>query len=300
MLSCYSYIEPDLCLSSDGVFVAMHDVCLDDTTNVASVYPDRKATKTIDGADMTCYFVSDFTFAELKTLRLNQRLAGRSTLYNGLLEIPSLDEIMSLVNDNYASTGNMIGFYPELKHPSFFNSLGFPMADLLLGKLSQGGFAITGAPNNLTNVNPVVIQCFEPETLKYLKTKTDIALIQLLNFGDVVWNEEQLKALSLYATGLGPAKEYFGGSYGAAKVKVELAHSLGLALHPWTFRADQGILPQFENNFESEEMYFYCCLGIDGVFSEFPDRTRETIDLYKNHTALYKTGATKSQCTIQC
>ena len=35
----------------------------------------------------------------------------------------------------------------------------------------------------------------------------------------------------------------------------------GLLLHPWTFRADSGVLPRFDGDFEKEEMFFYCCLG---------------------------------------
>lgn len=57
------YVEPDFCLSKDGVFMAMHDLLLDDTTNVATMpqYADRRTTKTVDGAPLTGFFVSDFT-----------------------------------------------------------------------------------------------------------------------------------------------------------------------------------------------------------------------------------------------
>jgi len=57
------YAEPDLCVSKDGIFVAMHDLLLDDTTDVADhpEYTDRYATKNIDGKDTSGYYVSDFT-----------------------------------------------------------------------------------------------------------------------------------------------------------------------------------------------------------------------------------------------
>jgi glycerophosphoryl diester phosphodiesterase len=85
------YIEPDLCLSMDGVFVAMHDLLLDDTTNVASFpqFADRYTTKTVDGQNMTGYFISDFLYSELQELSLIQRIQGRSTLFNDLLKIPT-------------------------------------------------------------------------------------------------------------------------------------------------------------------------------------------------------------------
>jgi glycerophosphoryl diester phosphodiesterase len=91
------YVEPDLCLSKDGVFVAMHDLLLDETTNVASLpqYVDRYTTKTVNGVNMTGYFVSDFLFSELQTLRLLQRIGGRSTFFNDLLLIPRSVKVMS-------------------------------------------------------------------------------------------------------------------------------------------------------------------------------------------------------------
>jgi glycerophosphoryl diester phosphodiesterase len=90
------YIEPDLCLSKDGVFVAMHDLLLDDTTDVANFpeFADRRTTKIVEGSAMTGFFVDDFSYAELQMLHLKQRLAGRSTLFDGLFSIPSFSEIM--------------------------------------------------------------------------------------------------------------------------------------------------------------------------------------------------------------
>jgi glycerophosphoryl diester phosphodiesterase len=117
---------------------------------------------------------------------------------------------------------------------------------------------------------------------------------------DMEWTQSNLAQLATFVNGIGPAKDYFAGSYASAKAKVDMAHDLGLALHPWTFRADQGVMSQFHSNFETEQMYFYCCLGIDGIFSEFPDRTREAVDIYTNYTTLHSGDLTSPACPIQC
>ena len=74
------YIEPDVCLSKDGVgvFVAMHDLLLNDTTDVANFpeFADRHTTKIVEGSSMTGFFVDDLSYAELQMLHLKQRLAG--------------------------------------------------------------------------------------------------------------------------------------------------------------------------------------------------------------------------------
>lgn len=303
------YIEPDLCISLDGVFVALHDLLLDDTTNVASFseYASRKRTQVVDGKTLTGFFVNDFTVAELKTLRLNQRLSQRSQLYNGLLQIPTFDEIIALIHTQYNNTGITFGMYPELKHPSYFNSLGYSMEDMLLNQLSANGYIVRGpdTPNNLKQVVPVVIQCFEANTLITLRSKSDLPLILLIDKPNTnirsYWNVEGLKNISTFANGVGPEKSFFeNDSVQVARQDVNMAHNANLYIHPWTFRADSDIGLKFNGSFDDEELFFFCCLGMDGVFTEFPDRTREAIDFYSNLTVPADVNDRSACGKLQC
>ena len=111
------YIEPDLVATKDGYLVAMHSLDLTQTTNVVQVFGSSK-NKTLSlykqkqqkdtatdasTSDSYGYWVYDFTLEELTQLRLNQRLGGggeeRSTAFDGLLTIPTLTEILELLND---------------------------------------------------------------------------------------------------------------------------------------------------------------------------------------------------------
>ena len=47
------FIEPDLVSTKDGVLIARHENEIGGTTDVAERFPDRKATKTIDGQAIT-------------------------------------------------------------------------------------------------------------------------------------------------------------------------------------------------------------------------------------------------------
>lgn len=283
---------------------------LDDVTDVAShpEYADKKTTKLVDGKNETGFFVSDFMYSELETLRLKQRLSERTTLYNGLLQIPTFTSIMSLAQTQYSSSGRLVGIYPELKHPSYFKDLGFPMEDMLLDALVAGGFQVYGdVPNNLQQVVPVVIQCFEAATLQYLRSKTALPLILLLNpVPGTFWNTENLNQIATYASGVGPEKSYFADiSYEAAVKTIDTIHSANLRMHPWTFRADQDIGERFHNDFSLELMYYYCCLGMDALFSEFPDRSRESLDTMGNYTQLVAANnlpvpSDQPVCNIQC
>ena len=49
---------------------------------------------------------------------------------------------------------------------------------------------------------------------------------------------------------------------------IDMAHAAGLLVHTWTFRNDASGYG-FRN--PQEEMQYYLRLGVDGVFTDFPD-----------------------------
>ena len=173
------YIEPDLVLTQDGVMIARHEPMLGGTTDVAIKFPDRKTTKVVDGVSTEDWFASDFTLAEIKTLRAKQSRAGRSTAYDGLYEIPTLAEVIHLALTEGAKAGRNVGIYPEIKHSTFHK--GLFGANVFEDKLVAMLHPIYGN----TASAPVFIQSFEVSNLQYLNTKTQIRLVQLVDADDV-------------------------------------------------------------------------------------------------------------------
>jgi glycerophosphoryl diester phosphodiesterase len=302
------FIEPDLVLTRDGVMIARHEPVLDATTDVATKFPaSRKATRNLDGVPTTAYFASDFTVAEIKTLRAVQPNAGRSKAYDGLFEIPTLDEIIALAK---AANGR-VGIYPEIKHSTFHAvELGFganTFEDKLLATLHAAFSDSAGAP--------VFIQSFEVANLQYLRSRTRIRLVQLIDADDVnadgsmslvppyrqpydfvVKNDprtfadlltaEGLDFVRTYADAIGPWKPYLvktvndgvdrtgDGILGLHDRRVEgstgvieRAHARGLMVHTWTFRNDAS---GYGFQDPVAEMAYYMRLGVDGVFTDFP------------------------------
>lgn len=176
------FVEPDLVLTKDGVMVARHEPMLDSTTDVAARFPaSRKATKNVDGVMTTAYFASDFTLAELKTLRAVQSRAGRPKNHDGLYAIPTLDEIIALVKAESARRGRVVGIYPEIKHSTFHADVAGFGRNAFEDKLVA---VLHGAWGNDAKA-PVFIQSFEVANLRYLNTRTNIRLVQLLDADDV-------------------------------------------------------------------------------------------------------------------
>jgi glycerophosphoryl diester phosphodiesterase len=229
------YVEPDLVSTQDGVLIARHEPNMINTTDVKNrpEFATRKRTMKVDGVDEEGFFASDFTLAEIKTLRAVQPAAAREQAFNGLFQIPTFDEILQLVRRKTEEEGRVIGVYPETKHPSYHRALGLPLEDRLLDVLTRHGFNQRNAP--------VFIQSFEVANLKYLRTRTQVKLIQLIDGDDVaadgsvtlaapfdkpydfaLANDPRtfkdlltpagLKEIATYANGIGPWKPYLIGA----------------------------------------------------------------------------------------
>lgn len=291
------YVEPDLVLTKDGVLVARHENEISETTNVADhpEFASRKATKTIDGAEVSGWFTEDFTLAELKTLRAKERLPKlRSTDYDGKYEIPTFAEILDLLAAVNKDRKVPVGVYPETKHPSYFTSIGLPHEAALLEILGKYGYRGRAAP--------VFIQSFEVGNLKTLRAKSDLPLIQLIDAEGGPADDAKttyvamatpagLKAVAAYADGIGPNKAMVIprgalGTLGDPTSLVRDAHAAGLKVHPWTFRRENYFLPLVDkggidpagHGDLGAEISAYLRTGIDGLFS---DNSREAAAVMK-------------------
>jgi glycerophosphoryl diester phosphodiesterase len=287
------FIEPDLVSTKDGVLVARHENEIGGTTDVAAKFPGRLTTKTIDGVAVTGYFTEDFTLAELKTLRAKERLpALRSTAYDGLYEVPTLQEVIDLVQDYSRGRGTKaIGIYPETKHPTYFDGIGLSLEEPLVEALHGNGYN--------GNDKRVFIQSFEVANLKDLNSMTKLPLVQLINStgapydfvagGDArtyadMTTPAGLADISGYAEGIGANKDLIiprdvSGALLEPTTLIDDAHKADLIVHAWTFRAENTFLPldfrSSENPAEQGdlkgEIQLFLSLGLDGFFTDFPD-----------------------------
>ena len=173
------YVEPDLVATKDGHLIARHEPNMIGTTDVKShpEFAGRKRKAMIDGVEDEGFFASDFTLAEIKTLRAIQPLAERDPSFDGKFQIPTLEEIIEFVKRKSRDEGRRIGIYPETKHPTYHQSIGLALEDRLLGVLAKAGWNQRSAP--------VFIQSFETANLRYLRGKTSVRLIQLVDADDV-------------------------------------------------------------------------------------------------------------------
>jgi glycerophosphoryl diester phosphodiesterase len=174
------YIEPDLVATKDGHLIARHEPNLIATTDVSRrpEFAGRRRSATIDGFAEDGWFASDFTLAEIKTLRAVQPIpADRPTELDLKFEIPTLEEVIALAKRKAKEKGRTIGIYPETKHPTYHKSIGLPLEGRLVRALRAAGWDHRDAP--------VIIQSFEQGNLKELRRMTKVRLVQLVDANDV-------------------------------------------------------------------------------------------------------------------
>ena len=305
------FIEPDLVSTRDGVLVARHENTITDTTDVATrpAFAARKTRKTIDGEAHEGWFVSDFTLAELKTLRAVERLPKmRGSAYDGQFQVVSFEEVIDFAAAESAARGRTIGLIPELKHSTWFAAAGLALEDRFVATLKA---------HDYTRHAPVVVQSFETANLKQLRKvlgKTDnVQLAQLviaggkydavrpadvalgggsLTYGEMV-SSRGLREMARYADVVAPVTRAvipLGADerLGKPTALVADAHAAGLQVVAWTFRPENAFLAaDFRNgdgpNARNEagsiaEMRRYLETGIDGLFSDDAALARAAID----------------------
>jgi glycerophosphoryl diester phosphodiesterase len=269
------FIEPDLVSTKDGILIARHENEIGGTTDAADRFPERKATKTVDGQSITGWFSEDFTLAEIKMLRAKERLATRSHEYDGKFAVPTFDEVLGLAQQLGRELGRPIGVYPETKHPTYFRGIGLPLEQKLLASLDAHGWN--------TREAPVFIQSFEQGNLRELRKHTRVRLIQLAAsmtmFGQP--SLADFRAIAEYADGVGLEKRLLvpvkpDGSLGEPTDLVARAHAAGLLVHAWTVRIDKEFLPAGYHGKAELEFEQLRSLGVDGVFTDFPDVAANT------------------------
>ena len=284
-------IEPDIVASRDGVLVLRHENEISGTTDVAdhAEFADRRTTKRIEGADVTGWFTEDFTWAELSTLAVRERLPEvrpRSAEHDGTGRMLRLSDLVRLLD----AADRPVGLVAEIKHATHFESIGLPLDELVADELRSVGWA---GDERLT------IESFERTVLDrvrargigaryvYLIEKRGAAADLVARLGSAAPSyASQLEAPSLarFAAeglhGVSLDKSTLIDAAGSTDARVvDRAHAAGLAVFAWTLRAENAFLSRAHRGpggrgaqgHYVDEFRALMALGLDGVFADQPE-----------------------------
>jgi glycerophosphoryl diester phosphodiesterase len=282
-------IEPDIVATRDGVLVLRHENEISGTTDVASrpEFAARRATKRVDGVSLTGWFTEDFTWAELRTLRAIERLPQvrqASATFDRTEPILRFTDLLDMLDAAAERTGRAVSVVAEVKHPTYFASIGIPLDRLIADELKAWddgertivecfeqtvldeirGQGVKGRFVYLVESRgsaPDLVARFGAKALPYSAQLTDAGLARLAKHVDGVSLD---KSLLLRATGTD---------------LVTRAHAAGLDVYTWTLRPENRFLapehrigktPRAWGDWR-REFGVILGTGVDGIFVDHPD-----------------------------
>src|SRR5215211_7350949 len=220
-------------MTADGVLVAMHDDTLDRPATAPEGVPEEYCTGP----------VIEKTLEQIKMCDVGSWFNETYPQYTSEeyvgLQIPTLEEI-------FQRYGTSVNYYIETKNPEVTPG----MEEELLSLMAKYHL-IEPAEKNWQ----VLIQSFSAESLMTIhEMNSELPLIQLFSSTETSQTiQAQLDLVSTYAVGIGPSMTDVDAAL------VEAAHALCLDVHPYTVN-------------EKADMQALIDLGVDGMFTNFPDR----------------------------
>lgn len=278
------YIEQDLVMTKDDQVIVLHEPTLDRVTNVAELFPGRERK---DGK----FYAIDFTLAEIKQLHLKEPYpnSGRFPDNNKNLQltVPTFLEELELIRGLEKTLHKDLGIYPEIKQPWFHRKEGKDISMAVVKILREYGYR--------SQDDKIFLQCFDPDELRRIHDELfpvlqmNLKLIQLIddnngnetkslqwgewvNYNyDWITSKSGLRTLSAYVAGIGMDKSMLVDKAGNLLLPelVNDAHSLGMVVHPYTFRREKESVPPYVATFEELLEFFYFKVGVDGVFTDY-------------------------------
>jgi glycerophosphoryl diester phosphodiesterase len=265
------YLEQDVVATRDSQLVVLHDLYLDDVTDIASRFPGRQRA---DGR----HYAIDFSLAELQDLAVSERRApgGTSARFPqrfppdaALFRVATLEQELALIAGLNKSMRRTVGIYPEIKHPRWHHDHGIDLARLLLDALAAHGYDDAESP--------AYVQCFDPAELRRVREDLGcrLKLVQLVGEEpeySPLLTAEGLAGVVRYADALGPSYKQLVAAQSfplRRSALAEAAKRAGLMLHPYTFRRDD--LPAYATSLEALLGAFFSDIEVDGLFCDQPD-----------------------------
>lgn len=269
------FIEQDVVMTEDGQLVILHDIYLDEVTNVASVFPGR------DRADGRFYAI-DFTLAEIRTLSVSERFhqdskqvvyGARFPMWQSQFRVPTLQEEIELIHGLNQSLGHNVGLYVEIKSPQFHLDQGYDISASVLKTLKKYGYQ--------NKSQPIYLQCFDGKELQRIHGSLmptmamDLKLVHLFenNWLDTI--VDAIPELSTWVDAIGVHSDDLVPTQAPSMNPsitplAATAHEYNLEIHVYTLRQDQ--MPTTFQSFEAWIDVLTDSVGVTGIFTDFPDR----------------------------
>jgi glycerophosphoryl diester phosphodiesterase len=246
----------------DGELVLRHESELSETTDIADhlEFADRrKRVLMYERWPVSGWFSEDFTLAELKTLRIKERLPELrpgSAKFDGKFQIPTVDELLSAP---WAVGQKLI---LEVKHGLHFQQLGFD----IVGKLAE----IIRAHQASGQKTIFVFESFNLEVVTDMKKRIggDSKYVFLVD----TWGMPTEQSMAEFIEDVASKVDGISFNYTLLTPEIiALARKHEMRIYNWTARAEDA-------EFSVQEHFMkFIDQQPDGIFTDQPDLLVELV-----------------------
>ena len=294
------FVEQDIVMSKDDHLIVIHDIVLDQLTDVEEKFPDRKRE---DGR----YYVFDFTLEELRSLDFTepfviengmkkQKYPKRFPMQTSFFKIHTLEEEIEFVqgiNKTLGSKlGKEVGIYVETKAPWLHKQEGKDISLAVLKVLKKYGYDKKDSKVYFQSLDYPDLVRVKKELLPMLGM--DIKLLagivpnekkETYELKDGKWvlydfnyllDPKNFKEIAKVADAFGVALDMvltIKGNKAMPNDFMRLAKKAGIEVFPYTARSDA--LPPYVKNMDELLDLMLNKVGVTGLFIDFPDLMRD-------------------------
>jgi glycerophosphoryl diester phosphodiesterase len=329
------YVEPDLVATKDGHLIARHEPNITSTTDVRDrpEFADRKRTAVVDGIPEEGWFASDFTLAEIRTLRADP--AGRRAPAALQRPLPDPDPLRGHQPSPSASRSRRAARSASSRRPSTRPTTSSSACRSSAGSSPRcagtsgtadrrrcGSSPSSRPTSSCSTASRACASCSSSTPTTSIRTgrstsrrpttahtigrspgdpelqartfahyTTDAGLAEIKQYADAIgpWKPYILSTAATDANGDGVVGDENGdglderdGPHGARADRPRAPRPRERAPGlPYTFRNEQRRLAaDYQGNPVNEYLRFYE-LGVDGVFSDFPETAFAARELFR-------------------
>ncbi|KAG6673477.1 hypothetical protein I3842_16G114300 [Carya illinoinensis] len=275
----------NLQLTKDGIGICLSDIRLDNSTNIATVYPKGQKTYDVNGKQVDGWFAVDYTI---------DQLFNNVSLTQGILSRPSLFDLQSPISAVEDVTGiKPAQFWLNVQYDSFNTQHNHSPASYVQKAIRLMGINYLSSPE---------IGFLKSMAGKVNKAKTKL-VFQFLGADEIEPTSKKkyslllqdLASIKSFASGILVPKEYIwpvqANKYlGAPTTLVSDAHKQGLQVYASGFAND--LVASYNYSYDPTNEYIQFVdnseFSVDGVLTDFPPTASEAIGCFANKKIVSK------------
>ncbi|ERM97414.1 glycerophosphodiester phosphodiesterase GDPDL6 [Amborella trichopoda] len=265
----------ELQLTKDGRGICRSDLRLDNSTNIADVYPHNKKTYIVNGKPLQGWFAIDFLERQLfNKVTLIQNIFSRPSIFDNVLPIAAVEDVQRMRPPPR--------FWLSVQYDTFYTQNKLDMASYVisLSKTSILEFVSSPEVGLLKNINgklkggktKLIFQFLKPEDIEPSTKKTYASLL------------ENLSSIKAFASGVLVPKNYIWAVNSDLYLKspttlVKDAHKVGLEVYASGFANDFPASYNYSYDPVAEYLQFIdkSDFSVDGVLTDFPSTASEAV-----------------------